>query len=158
MSPTYNYKAGDSCTRTNGGNSVCNFSGVLNDNFYQYGSSLYPGVDQDTAARCAAICRTRKDCMGSTSIGGSCYFTDQTMTPSSFRQMQGISHLWDDPSCWDCPGCHTQVGVILLYRLFQFQVFYPSSTNICPNGRLVCREISFFRESKFRCIRSSVDL
>ncbi|RFN54295.1 hypothetical protein FIE12Z_1421 [Fusarium flagelliforme] len=106
-SPTCNYKAGDSCTQTNNANAVCNFSGVLNNNFYQYGSSLYPSVDQETGAKCAAICRTRKDCMGSASIGGSCYFTYQAMTPNSFRQIQGITHVWDDPSCWDCPGCHT---------------------------------------------------
>ncbi|KAH7174919.1 uncharacterized protein B0J16DRAFT_310488 [Fusarium flagelliforme] len=106
-SPTCNYKAGDSCTRTDNSNAVCNFSGVLKNNFYQYGSSLYPAVNQDTAAKCAAICRTRKDCMGSASIGGSCYFTYQAMTADSFRQIQGITHVWDDPSCWDCPGCHT---------------------------------------------------
>lgn len=106
-SPTCNYKAGDSCTRTDNSNAVCNFSGVLKNNFYQYGSSLYPAVNQDTAAKCAAICRTRKDCMGSASIGGSCYFTYQDMTADSFRQIQGIIHVWDDPSCWDCPGCHT---------------------------------------------------
>ncbi|RBR24476.1 uncharacterized protein FIESC28_02672 [Fusarium coffeatum] len=105
--PTCNYKAGDSCTRKENTNAVCDFSGVLNNNYYQYSSSLYPEVNQDTAAKCAAICRTRKDCMGSASIGGSCYFTYQVMTTGSFRQMQGITHVWDDPSCWDCPGCHT---------------------------------------------------
>ncbi|KAJ4007714.1 hypothetical protein NW752_010383 [Fusarium irregulare] len=106
-SPTCNYKAGDYCTRKENINAVCNFSGVLNNNYYQYSSSLYPEVNQDTAAKCAAICRTRKDCVGSASIRGSCYFTYQVMTPGSFRQMQGITHVWDDPSCWDCPGCHT---------------------------------------------------
>jgi hypothetical protein len=106
-SPTCNYKAGDSCTPTDNSNVVCNFSAVLKNNFYQYSSSLYPAVNQDTAAKCAAICRTRKDCMGSASIGGSCYFTYQAMTADSFRQIQGITHVWDDPSFWVCPGCHT---------------------------------------------------
>ncbi|CAF3518292.1 unnamed protein product [Fusarium graminearum] len=104
-SPTCNYKQGDSCTRSTTATGVCNVSGWLSTGYHSMGSSWYP--DQGTSGKCAAICRASSRCVGSTVIGGQCYFADNDLAAGSIVTRPNSNNVWDEPSCWDCPGCHT---------------------------------------------------
>ncbi|KAG5801770.1 hypothetical protein H9Q74_013400 [Fusarium xylarioides] len=102
-SPTCNYKPGDSCTRVNADGVLCNYSGMLPGTFGALGS--YP--DQSSSGKCAAICRKMKDCMGSGYRDGRCMFTSTTLAPGDFLDRHNYDLVWDDPSCFECPGCST---------------------------------------------------
>ncbi|OBS25880.1 hypothetical protein FPOA_06414 [Fusarium poae] len=104
-SPTCNYKQGDSCTRLTTATGVCNASGWLSTGYRAMASEWYP--DQSSSAKCAAICRANSRCKGSSYIGGQCYIADDALTPGAVVTRPNINHVWDEPSCWDCPGCHT---------------------------------------------------
>ncbi|KAF5718295.1 hypothetical protein FMUND_5306 [Fusarium mundagurra] len=102
-SPTCNYKPGDSCTRVNADGVLCNYSGMLPGTFGALGS--YP--DQSSSGKCAAICRKMKWCMGSGYRDGQCMFTSTTLAPGDFLDRHNYDLVWDDPSCFECPGCST---------------------------------------------------
>ncbi|KAF5564575.1 hypothetical protein FPHYL_4676 [Fusarium phyllophilum] len=102
-SPTCNYKPGDSCTRVSADGALCNYSGMLPGTFGALGS--YP--DQSSSGKCAAICRKMKDCMGSGYRDGQCMFTSTTLAPGDFLDRHNYDLVWDDPSCFECPGCST---------------------------------------------------
>ncbi|KAF5585447.1 hypothetical protein FPCIR_8323 [Fusarium pseudocircinatum] len=102
-SPTCNYKPGDSCTRVNADGVLCNYSGMLPGTFGALGS--YP--DQSSSGKCAAICRKMNGCMGSGYRDGRCMFTSTTLAPGDFLDRHNYDVVWDDPSCFECPGCST---------------------------------------------------
>ncbi|EWG55599.1 hypothetical protein FVEG_13581 [Fusarium verticillioides 7600] len=102
-SPTCNYKPGDSCTRVSADSVLCNYLGMLPGTFGALGS--YP--DQSSSGKCAAICRKMKDCMGSGYRDGQCMFTSTTLAPGDFLDRHNYDLVWDDPSCFECPGCST---------------------------------------------------
>ncbi|KAF5648677.1 hypothetical protein F52700_993 [Fusarium sp. NRRL 52700] len=102
-SPTCNYKPGDSCTRVNADDVLCNYSGMLPGTFGALGS--YP--DQSSSGKCAAICRKMNGCMGSGYRDGRCMFTSTTLAPGDFLDRHNYDLVWDDPSCFECPGCST---------------------------------------------------
>ncbi|KAM0232013.1 hypothetical protein ACHAPO_008047 [Fusarium lateritium] len=103
--PTCNYKQGDVCTRSTTATGVCNTSGWLSTGYHGMGFDWYP--DQSSAAKCAAICRANSRCIGTSYINGQCYTADHVIKPGDVVTRPNINHVWDDPSCWDCPGCHT---------------------------------------------------
>uniref|UniRef100_A0A0D2YER3 Apple domain-containing protein n=1 Tax=Fusarium oxysporum (strain Fo5176) TaxID=660025 RepID=A0A0D2YER3_FUSOF len=88
-SPTCNYKPGDACTRVSADGVICNYSGMLPGTFGIDGS--YP--DQSSSGKCAAICRKMTGCLGSGYRNG------------QYRHTYDL--VWDDPSCFECPGCST---------------------------------------------------
>ncbi|KAF5589642.1 hypothetical protein FPANT_6244 [Fusarium pseudoanthophilum] len=102
-SPTCNYKPGDSCPRVSADGVLCNYSGMLPGTFGALGS--YP--DQSSSGKCAAICRKMKDCMGSGYRNGQCMFTSTALAPGDFLDRHNYDLVWDDPSCFECPGCST---------------------------------------------------
>ncbi|GKU08314.1 unnamed protein product [Fusarium langsethiae] len=104
-SPTCNYKQGDSCTRSSTETGVCNSSGWLSTGYHAVASEWYP--DQSSGGKCAAICRASSRCVGSSFINGQRYFADSALTLGSIVTRPNINQIWDEPSCWDCPGCHT---------------------------------------------------
>ncbi|RGP80999.1 hypothetical protein FLONG3_787 [Fusarium longipes] len=104
-SPTCNYKQGDSCTRSNTETGVCNSVGWLSTGYRAVFSEWYP--DQSSTEKCAAICRASSRCLGSSFINGQCYFANNALTPESIVTRPNINQVWDEPSCWDCPGCHS---------------------------------------------------
>ncbi|SPJ74480.1 uncharacterized protein FTOL_04211 [Fusarium torulosum] len=103
-SPTCNYKSGDSCTRVSANGAMCNYSGMLPGTFGVDGST-YP--DQSSSGKCAAICRKMASCLGSGYRNGQCMFSSKTLTPDAFLDKHTYDLVWDDPSCFDCPGCST---------------------------------------------------
>ncbi|KAI1055520.1 hypothetical protein LB506_011530 [Fusarium annulatum] len=103
-SPTCNYKPGDSCTRVSADGVLCNYSGMLPGTFGIDGSS-YP--DQSSSGKCAAICRKMNGCLGSGYRNGRCMFTRTTLVPGDFLDGHTYDLVWDDPSCFVCPGCST---------------------------------------------------
>ncbi|KAF5584632.1 uncharacterized protein FSUBG_12721 [Fusarium subglutinans] len=102
-SPTCNYKPGDSCTRVSADGVLCNYSGMLPGTFGALGS--YP--DQSSSGKCAAICRKMTRCMGSGYRDGRCMFTSTTLAAGDFLDRHNYDLVWDDPSCFECPGCST---------------------------------------------------
>ncbi|KAH7232397.1 uncharacterized protein BKA55DRAFT_653509 [Fusarium redolens] len=103
-SPTCNYKPGDACTRTSADGVMCNYSGMLPGTFGIDGS-IYP--DQSSSSKCAAICRKMASCLGSGYRNGQCMFSTMTLTPGAFLDKHTYDLIWDDPSCFECPGCST---------------------------------------------------
>ncbi|KAI1015371.1 hypothetical protein LB504_010892 [Fusarium proliferatum] len=103
-SPTCNYKPGDSCTRVSADGVLCNYSGMLPGTFGIDGSN-YP--DQSSSGKCAAICRKMNGCLGSGYRNGQCMFTRTTLAPGDFLDRHTYDLVWDDPSCFECPGCST---------------------------------------------------
>ncbi|KAF4331726.1 hypothetical protein FBEOM_14508 [Fusarium beomiforme] len=102
-SPTCNYKPGDSCTRTNTVGVLCNYLGMLPGIFGIDGSY----TDQSSSGKCAAICRKMATCMGSGYRNGQCMFSINIPTPDAFLDKHTYDLVWDDPSCFECPGCST---------------------------------------------------
>ncbi|KAF5251087.1 hypothetical protein FANTH_3849 [Fusarium anthophilum] len=102
-SPTCNYKPGDSCTRVSADGVLCNYSGMLPGTFGALGS--YP--DQSSSGKCAAICQKMSGCMGSGYRDGRCMFTSTTLAAGDFLDKHNYDLVWDDPSCFECPGCST---------------------------------------------------
>jgi hypothetical protein len=103
-SPTCNYKPGDSCTRVSANGVMCNYSGMLPGTFGIDGS-IY--TDQSSSGKCAAICRKMAWCLGSGYRNGQCMFSSKTLTPDAFLDKHTYDLVWDDPSCFECPGCST---------------------------------------------------
>ncbi|KAM0199720.1 hypothetical protein ACHAQI_011953 [Fusarium lateritium] len=101
---TCNYKPGDSCTRVSADGAMCNYSGMLSESF-GIDSSTYP--DQSSSGKCAAICKKIKWCLGSGYRSGRCMLSSKTLTPDAFIDRHTYDLIWDDPSCFDCPGCAT---------------------------------------------------
>ncbi|ENH74348.1 hypothetical protein FOC1_g10004962 [Fusarium oxysporum f. sp. cubense race 1] len=102
-SPTCNYKPGDVCTRVSADGVICNYSGMLPGTFGIDGS--YP--DQSSSGKCAAICRKMIGCLGSGYRNGQCMFTRTKLTTGDFLDRHTYDLVWDDPSCFECPGCST---------------------------------------------------
>ncbi|RKL51594.1 hypothetical protein BFJ70_g312 [Fusarium oxysporum] len=102
-SPTCNYKPGDACTRVSADGVICNYSGMLPGTFGIDGS--YP--DQSSSGKCAAICRKMTGCLGSGYRNGQCMFTRTKLTAGDFLDRHTYDLVWDDPSCFECPGCST---------------------------------------------------
>ncbi|KAI6750493.1 hypothetical protein HG530_014774 [Fusarium avenaceum] len=103
-SPTCNYKSGDSCTRVSADGAMCNYSGMLSESF-GIDSSTYP--DQSSSGKCAAVCKKIKWCLGSGHRNGQCMLSSKTLTPDAFIDRHNYDFVWDDRSCFDCPGCST---------------------------------------------------
>ncbi|KAH6957365.1 hypothetical protein DER45DRAFT_485860 [Fusarium avenaceum] len=103
-SPTCNYKSGDSCTRVSADGAMCNYSGMLSESF-GIDSGTYP--DQSSSGKCAAICKKIKWCLGSGYRNGQCMLSSKTLTPDAFIDRHNYDFVWDDRSCFDCPGCST---------------------------------------------------
>ncbi|RSM18294.1 hypothetical protein CDV31_002813 [Fusarium ambrosium] len=109
------YTSGEVCTRRDQppDGPVCNLPAYLSS-MYRTGHELddfYPL--QRSSEECAAICVSMVDCKGSGYKDGHCLFfgfllsTDpsdpiplQTDNPALFNG------VWDDPLCFDCPGCY----------------------------------------------------
>ncbi|KIL92356.1 hypothetical protein FAVG1_04766 [Fusarium avenaceum] len=103
-SPTCSYKSGDSCTRVSADGAMCNYSGMLSESF-GIDSGTYP--DQSSSGKCAAICKKIKWCLGSGYRSGRCMLSSKTLTPDAFTDRHNYNFVWDDRSCFDCPGCST---------------------------------------------------
>ncbi|KAF9765396.1 hypothetical protein IL306_002320 [Fusarium sp. DS 682] len=103
-SPTCNYKLGDSCARVSADGVMCNYSGMLPGTFGIDGS-VY--TDQSSSGKCAAICRKMAWCLGSGYRNGQCMFSRKTLMPDDFLDKHTYDFVWDDPSCFECPGCST---------------------------------------------------
>jgi hypothetical protein len=103
-SPTCNYKSGDSCTRVSANGVMCDYSGML-PGIFGIDGSTYP--DQSSSGKCAAICKKMASCLGSGYRNGQCMFSSKTLTPDAFLDKHTYDLVWDDPSCFECPGCST---------------------------------------------------
>ncbi|EEU44474.1 uncharacterized protein NECHADRAFT_48802, partial [Fusarium vanettenii 77-13-4] len=111
------YTEGDVCTRVmTSEDIICNLPAYLSS-MYSTGNELddfYPL--QRSSGECAAICRAMVGCKGSGYKDGHCLFFGfqlstnpsdpiplQTDSPSLFNG------VWDDPLCFNCPGCYQVV-------------------------------------------------
>lgn len=103
-SPTCNYESGDSCTRVSADGAMCNYSGMLPGTF-GIDRGTYP--DQGSSGKCAAICKKIAWCLGSGYRNGQCMLSRKTLTPDAFLDRHTYDLVWDDTSCFDCPGCAT---------------------------------------------------
>ncbi|GKU06024.1 hypothetical protein FLAG1_10108 [Fusarium langsethiae] len=103
---TCSYEQGDVCQRTtsNKDGALCNYQGLWELQWMEY-LERYP--DQSSPAKCAAICRTRDDCLGSGYKDGRCMFSPILLETQKFRDWPDHSRdgVWDDISCFECPHC-----------------------------------------------------
>ncbi|SPJ78127.1 uncharacterized protein FTOL_06516 [Fusarium torulosum] len=99
------YKQGDACKRVSGKpGSLCNYQGMW-EWYNEQTIDRYP--DQSSPEKCAAICRTEDYCKGSGYKDGKCMFSFGELKIGNFRDWPDHSRdgIWDDPSCFVCPGC-----------------------------------------------------
>lgn len=99
------YKQGDTCTRKAGKDgALCNYQGMW-EWYNQQSLDRYP--DQSSPEKCMAICQATEYCKGSGYKDGRCMFSFGELKTANFRDWPDHSRdgTWDDPSCFECPGC-----------------------------------------------------
>ncbi|KAI1070251.1 hypothetical protein LB507_010403 [Fusarium sp. FIESC RH6] len=99
------YKQGDTCTRKAGKDgALCNYQGMW-EWYNEQSLERYP--DQSSPEKCMAICQATEYCKGSGYKNGRCMFSFGELKTANFRDWPDHSRdgTWDDPSCFECPGC-----------------------------------------------------
>ncbi|KAF4456149.1 hypothetical protein F53441_1633 [Fusarium austroafricanum] len=109
------YADGDTCQRVSPPDgTICDYSAWM-AGMYVTGDQMinqYPASDQTSPEKCAAICRAMEWCNGSGYKDGRCKWTGYTLAlsgmpvPLETDRDPSWNSVWDDPNCFDCPGCH----------------------------------------------------
>ncbi|KAI8714711.1 hypothetical protein NCS52_01191500 [Fusarium sp. LHS14.1] len=113
------YTPGDACSRVGVSEEIiCNLLAFMPGGYWtgDQWADQYPLEQQGSNEECAAICRAIQDCKGSGWKDGRCMLSAfklslnpddpiplQTDNPSLFNA------AWDDPACFNCPGCYQVV-------------------------------------------------
>jgi hypothetical protein len=101
------YEQGDICQRVvpRKTNALCKYEGMF-EPYIEESHDRYP--DQSSPEKCAAICLTQDYCTASGYKDGGCLFAFTELKAEKFR-LDWPDHsrdaIWDDRSCFECPGC-----------------------------------------------------
>ncbi|KAF4999575.1 hypothetical protein FGRMN_2323 [Fusarium graminum] len=106
------YTQGDACTRNAAPEGVvCNTNAYMPGGYWTGEQWIDQYPHQDSSEACAAICHGIADCKGSAFKDGECKFsafllsTTDGPIPLQLDRDESWNSLWDDPSCFTCPGC-----------------------------------------------------
>ncbi|CAJ0544418.1 Ff.00g036060.m01.CDS01 [Fusarium sp. VM40] len=101
------YEQGDVCQRIvpRKTDALCKYEGMF-EPYIEESHDRYP--DQSSPEKCAAICLTQDYCTASGYKDGGCLFAFTELKAEKFR-LDWPDHsrdaVWDDRSCFECPGC-----------------------------------------------------